>query len=164
MSTKDLPPFMLISCDSADPAPVFEAQHCISTSTDSRVLLCRKEKDPRKPKKPTSAYFVFCNERRPKMLADSLKIPEVRPSGRGSLFLTQLSCYSIQLRDLRTLFSVSRLVGAWVKNGKLWMRKVGRNMKRCILSSHRCRLCCLLPSVSADSKVFCLFFPDSCGR
>jgi hypothetical protein len=37
----------------------------------------RKEKDPSKPKKPTSGFFVFSQERRPKMLADNLKIPEV---------------------------------------------------------------------------------------
>ncbi len=39
--------------------------------------LCRKEKDPLKPKHPTTAFFAFCNSRRPALLEAKTRIPEV---------------------------------------------------------------------------------------
>jgi upstream-binding transcription factor len=37
----------------------------------------RKEKDPLKPKHPTTAFFAFCNSRRPALLEAKTRIPEV---------------------------------------------------------------------------------------
>lgn len=37
----------------------------------------RKEKDPLKPKQPMSAFFLFTNERRAALLADSKSVLEV---------------------------------------------------------------------------------------
>ncbi|CAK9228950.1 unnamed protein product [Sphagnum troendelagicum] len=39
--------------------------------------LCRKEKDPLKPKHPTTAFFAFCNSRRPALLEAKTRIPEI---------------------------------------------------------------------------------------
>jgi upstream-binding transcription factor len=37
----------------------------------------RKEKDPLKPKHPTTAFFAFCNSRRPALLEAKTRIPEI---------------------------------------------------------------------------------------
>ncbi|CAM6119616.1 unnamed protein product [Calypogeia fissa] len=48
-----------------------------SEKEDGDMKKKKKEKDPRKPKQPASAFFVFSNERRPNMLAENLRIPEI---------------------------------------------------------------------------------------
>jgi len=41
------------------------------------LFICRKEKDPLKPKHPLSAFFLFSNERRAALLAENKNVLEV---------------------------------------------------------------------------------------
>lgn len=41
------------------------------------VLVCRKQKDPRKPKHPISAFLVYANQRRAELREENKNVVEV---------------------------------------------------------------------------------------